>query len=381
MGFPHAVLRIRNEEPRLWSNFMKFDSDEFVRLTTLLESLKHLKNSGPREENLFQIGGRGHYENPTTQLLEFFLDASRGHGFGSTILDVLLETAHIEPGVIDTKLNYWTAHEVVTDEAQRKDRMDLIIGSESWVIVIENKIRHEAINDFGAYARFGQGKHKKFALILLSVRKEVPPQGWNSLNWSDLINAVRTRLKGTSIDAGHGKWLLFLREFLDNVENECSGGCKLDQELFDFSVKNSKALFQAQEVFQNFLNEIRIRWASSFQSLENVVVQESKIERIWQGNGGGGWRCIPIRFFLEQPAMEIVLKVFPSGKFGINLYPNSMVGVTLEQIKIHFIEPCRVEQEKGYLACIVADRDDLSFDVAYENVLSAIEFFQRRNPA
>lgn len=356
---------------------MKYNPDVFSRLPELLAKLSSLKPPSPREENLFQIGGRGHYENPTSQLLEFFLDASRGHGFGSVILDVLLEAAKISPGTIDTQMSYWTSHEVVTDEALRNDRMDLILESESWVIVIENKIRHDVINDFDAYARFAQSKRKKSVLILLSARKVGLPPGWNDLNWKDLIQAIRSKLELGSIDLGQGKWPLFLREFLDNVEAECSRNGSMDQALFDFSVEHFSGLYQAQDVFQNFLSEIQIRWTNSFRDMENVVVRDSRIERMWQGKVGGGWQCIPIRFLLERPAMEIVLKVFPSGRFGINLYPRSVQGVDLEQLRLVYKDSRKIEAEKGYLACIVADSDDLQFAEAISFARSAIIDFQK----
>lgn len=353
---------------------MTCEHGELQGLAELLAKLKKISPTIQQEENLFQIGGRGHYENPTSQLLEFFLDASRGHGFGSTVLDALLEAVQVNPATINTKLKYWTTHEVVTNEVQRQDRMDLVLESDAWVIVIENKIRHDAINDFDAYARFAESKQKTKVLILLSVRKEDSPAGWKSLSWKDLIEAIRSKLALRSIDAGQGKWFHFLREFLSNVESECSGIGHMDQEIFKFSETNAKELFQAQDIFQNYLNEIRVRWTNSFMKMEQVEGLNSRIERMWQWKDGTDWRCIPIRFLLQQPALEIVLKVFPSGRYGINLYPRPSNGVTQEQLRVRFSEPYQVKDEKGYLACICADQQvDLTLDEALTKAIGAIE--------
>src|SRR5690554_3974156 len=43
-----------------------------------------------REPSIFSIGGRGYYENPTTELLAYFLDPAQTHGLGACFLDALL---------------------------------------------------------------------------------------------------------------------------------------------------------------------------------------------------------------------------------------------------------------------------------------------------
>jgi hypothetical protein len=246
------------------------------------------------------------------------------------------------------------------------------------VIVIENKIRHWAANHFEVYESFAKNKQKKMVLILLSVREESQSH-WHSLKWKDLIEAIRYKVAFHSSEVGKGKWPLFLHEFLTNVEDECSGVCKMDDELFDFSLGNAKELFQAQDVFQNFLSEIQARWDRSLNSMDSVKVKASKTEGMWQGKDGGGWRCIPIRFILDQPNMEIVLKVFSTGTYGINLYPRVNNELTLEQLREQFRYPYQVTAENGYLACICADRQsDLSLNAAFTEAQSAINKIQTR---
>lgn len=355
---------------------MNHNHEDAKQLTERLDKLKSLKSSNPREENLFQIGGRGHYENPTTQILEFFLNKNRGHGFNTLILDALLETAQVVPGTIKTQMPYWTTHEVVVDIPSQQDRMDLVLESDSWVIVIENKIRHWAANDFKAYESFANNKKKEVVLIILSIREEKQPR-WHSLKWKDLIKAIRYKIELHSSEVGKEKWPLFLHEFLTNVEDECSGVCKMDNELFESCLSNSKELFHAQEVFQNFLSEIQSRWENSFNQMDSVKVKASKSEGMWQGKYGGGWRCIPIRFILDQPDMEIVLKVYSTGTFGINLYPRLGIGLTQEMLTEIFSDPYQVTKENGYLACICADRQsNLSIKAALTEAQSAINKIQ-----
>ena len=41
------------------------------------------------EKTIFSIGGRGHYENPTSDILAFYLDPEAEHQLGSLVLDSL----------------------------------------------------------------------------------------------------------------------------------------------------------------------------------------------------------------------------------------------------------------------------------------------------
>ena len=47
--------------------------------------------------SIFALGGRGYYENPTTDLLAFFLDPAQIHGFGDCFLRALLSCVCQEP--------------------------------------------------------------------------------------------------------------------------------------------------------------------------------------------------------------------------------------------------------------------------------------------
>ncbi|MEG7266187.1 hypothetical protein V1993_31095, partial [Pseudomonas aeruginosa] len=43
-----------------------------------------------REPSIFALGGRGYYENPTTDLLAFFLNPAQVHGLEECFLTALL---------------------------------------------------------------------------------------------------------------------------------------------------------------------------------------------------------------------------------------------------------------------------------------------------
>lgn len=149
----------------------------------------------------------------------------------------------------------------------------------------------------------------------------------------------------------------------------------MDQRLFDFSKEHFSELFQAKEVFQGYLEEIRTRWRKSFEGLENVVIRDSRVEGIWGGEKYG-WQCIPIRFVFQRPDLEIVLKVSTTGRYGLNLYPKASIGLEKEQLQARFPNAKAISNEKGYLACIVADNDDLAQEIAFAQAIEAVKLFQ-----
>jgi hypothetical protein len=133
------------------------------------------------EKNIFSIGGRGHYENPISDLLAFFMDLHEIHGLGDLVLRSIYEAIGLPTN--DTDLITPPQREVCTDDEKR---IDILAEGESYVTVIENKIRHWAANPFDSYDDYLDKyyKTKSKYKILLSIRNEVPPAGWYSLTYT-----------------------------------------------------------------------------------------------------------------------------------------------------------------------------------------------------
>ena len=55
----------------------------------LLQAAKY--HQPPREKTFFDTAIRKHYENPTTELLSFFLNPENEHGLGSVFFDGLTD--------------------------------------------------------------------------------------------------------------------------------------------------------------------------------------------------------------------------------------------------------------------------------------------------
>ena len=276
------------------------------------------------ETNIFQIGGRGHYENPTTQLLAFFLDPRKQHAFSDQILNIFIDTIReassfgqsVFPDHLSDGIDIQT--EVQTSQG---NRIDLVLGGADWVIAVENKIRHWAANPFEDYDVYVNSLNKKCcARILLSINQEATPDGWIPLRWNVLLSNIRQRI-GPLLLSGqdYGKWPTLLREFLLNVEGECRLEIKMDGEKFEFAKINYSKLVEAEKLRSEFIESLAIDWNTKLRKDINFTFQEI------EGKREGKWSfakesLTPIRFIGKGDLndFEFVLKVWDSGLFGIN---------------------------------------------------------------
>jgi hypothetical protein len=169
-----------------------------------------------RETNIFSIGGQGYYENPTSDLLAFFLDPEREHGLGDLMLSCLVELLLHSPPLL--KLENRAQREYPT---QGHNRIDILLDGSGWVIAIENKVRHGPVNPFAEYRKtvqenFAEKQH--YFVILAPYDPRV--EGWSWIDYRLLLARVREKLGARLVTSGISKWGIFLREFLINIEDQ-----------------------------------------------------------------------------------------------------------------------------------------------------------------
>lgn len=189
----------------------------------LLSAFRLIRNE-PRETTLFEVGGRGHYENPITDLLAFFLDPQAEHGFASEVLSALLSALSVsaQPDPDDWYLTRSPRREWVTSS---QNRIDLVLESDRWVLALENKVFHTLDNDLAEYgkdvqARLSPKGERRVVRVVLSPSGDTNRfSGWIGLPYSDVVSALKARLGRLFAEHAGSKWLLFLREFVLHLEN------------------------------------------------------------------------------------------------------------------------------------------------------------------
>ena len=174
----------------------------------------------PRKRTIFSLGGRGYYENPTSDLLAFFLQPNAEHEFGTLFLSALFEC--LGDSTIRPELTGATVEREIT--TQLGNRMDLSIIGGDWCLILENKIWHIKNNPFGDYEDYAMtlGKKTKWFAVLSPDGESVRTKNqlWTGIKYADYCARLRRQLGKALFDAPHSKWHLFAREFILHIENE-----------------------------------------------------------------------------------------------------------------------------------------------------------------
>ena len=119
------------------------------------------------------------------------------------------------------------------------NRIDLLLEFDNWVLVIENKVRHQVNNPFDDYREFVAKAYggKAAVFVLLSVAKDVIPKGWQWVGYREFIAKLKSNI-GFYWSAGvYNKWHVILREFILNIESEYEVE-EMDQVQVDFVQSN-----------------------------------------------------------------------------------------------------------------------------------------------
>ncbi|MGE6439952.1 PD-(D/E)XK nuclease family protein [Psychrobacter sp. NPDC078409] len=197
-----------------------YDLDRFQALIDKFRALDFTDE----ELNLFDVGTRGHFENPTTELLSFFLNSANHHNLGNGFFRGL-ESAIAKKNILS---DLGTFESVETEvSTQTGKRIDLLIETDTAVIVIECKIYHHQNNPFDEYTAFGnerinngtEGSTLKALVKLVlclngSVSADLAADGWHGISYNELVEHIEKRLSKTMFDNPYNKWTLFAREFL-----------------------------------------------------------------------------------------------------------------------------------------------------------------------
>lgn len=255
---------------------------KLLKYEKLLCDFKQLLPLNVVEPNIFSIGSKGYYENPTSDILAFFIDTSGPHQLGDTVLKALFCCLKPRAEIADCSLIAAPEREVST---KTRKRIDLLLEGKNWVMVIENKIFHHQNNPFDEYMSFVQteekerfgGKHALF--VVLAPEKELLPPGWEFVSYTHFINALKKQLAEKFISQPVNKWTLFLREYVLHLENLMSQP-SINQDTLNFCLKNLSTIKDIQEtkeqVIKQYLQQLKTE-------LQNTLGQVNTRLEHWYG--------------------------------------------------------------------------------------------------
>jgi len=270
------------------SHMHEWKWEERHRLTSFLRSAES-SVLGPAEPTLFSVGGRGHFENPITDLLAFYLNPAAPHGLGDLVLRSLWQSVGF-PEDLELSLVEPPRREETT---ANRNRIDLVLVGPSWVAAIENKIRHAQVNPFEDYEQHLAGRFPgRIALrIVLSPAGTTTRAAWVPLSYRRLIDSVREQMNEHGDALSPSKWAMFLQEFLLHLENEATEKHMTDEQMA-FVEGNYALLARVAELRQEYHRTIEREAASLLQ-------QQFPTYQIW--TKVDDWGTGPaIRFFSDR---------------------------------------------------------------------------------
>ena len=176
----------------------------------------------PKEKTFFSVEGIiGHYENPTSDLLQFFMSQNEGHD-----LEALFLQAFFTCLKIDSRSVPFEGVKVLTrDKTIDRTFPDFVISTQSWVLVIENKINAPKGNPWRSYEEhaksFGFPPDKTHLAILSKDGGGVAnAPDWKGVSYQDYCVALKSEFTKVAFDRPISKWQVFAREFIVHLENK-----------------------------------------------------------------------------------------------------------------------------------------------------------------
>ena len=255
--------------------------DELSRLQSVLEQAKSLHTS-KKEMTFFDTALRKHYENPTTELLSFFLSSENEHGLNGVFYQGLLAALR-ECGAAQSDADAWgDVQSVQTEVGTDKGRIDLLIETDQAVLAIECKIGHHQNNPFTDYERYVRQHYqgKKQVFLILCVDGKSHAAAGTGLSYRTWATHTRPLLAEALLNQPYNKWTLFAREFLMHWEQ--LGVDVMNEQQVDFVVEHLGDIKKMVKLRDDFYRHVSDHIT---EALENQIEDFEVYHRVhtWSG--------------------------------------------------------------------------------------------------
>jgi len=249
------------------------------KLKKLLDDFQKANiKSSSIESTFMDISGFPHYENVCSNILSFFFLTEESHGLKDLLVQALFKTIEEEVNhdIVVNKID----RELTTD---KRNRIDIVIQTDEYVIGIENKIYNVLNNDLYDYSSYLNtiSKGRKLIMVILSI-DSTPCNGSDFVNirYKDFFNNI-DKLIGNYWQNANPKFLIYLKDFMLTIRR-IGGDYKMDNELSNFLNENSeetKMFLEAINVMKKILRQ-RVEDLS-----HRINYDESKCKRFfWRDN-------------------------------------------------------------------------------------------------
>ena len=231
------------------------NSEELTGYEDLLTWARSIPPARAWKQTFFDVSGRGHYENPLSDLLRFFLDPKAAHGLGNVPLVALSRELEIDYDAASSQV--LVTREELTEENKR---LDIAVIFPVNAILIEMKVFHAQVNPFSSYV---QSISKRYGIpqdsmvkVVISPRGEVESAealtgGWRGMGFKRLAMALRSSLADLDIS----RWRVLYEEFITHLVN-LSGESSMNDQAMRFVAKNLAGIRKLEALKLQYLTAL-----------------------------------------------------------------------------------------------------------------------------
>lgn len=274
--------------------------DSFENFLAVLHDFESLPTTS-ESESIFDVAGYPHYENVCSNILAFYLNPNNEHGLGSLLFSSLMNLAKSDDSC---QGNFQVYREYST---KRGGRLDLLIETDNQLIGIENKIFHDLRNDLHDYSstidELSVQKNLSPVKIVLSIKDHAVDNGFIGITYKNFIAEIRQRL-GLYAGKSSQKWLLYLLDFMNSMENFTGKNMELD-ELDQFFIKHHERVDNLLSARNKFMSKLYSKVSDLSVIMERSCVSEKK------------WiyakSCLVHDFILSGHSIAFDLYIYPTG--------------------------------------------------------------------
>lgn len=213
----------------------------------------------PEPKTFLEIGNLPHYENVISNYYCFYFDKEEEHQFNELFLKSICQIIKEET----SKDLVFDSYDVLTEVSTKKNgRIDLLIAESdgSKAIIIENKIYHSFHNDINDYWLSVSAKPKnKVGVVLTLEPLQVKSPNYINITHRQLLARVKKNL-GSYIDMSNDRHLLFLKDFIRNIQNLTSSKTDMKDSL-KFYFEHKRKIHELYELREqgrkHFLNSVK----------------------------------------------------------------------------------------------------------------------------
>lgn len=230
--------------------------DELNGLQELLDRFNELNIKEREGPTFMEIARFPHWETVWSNILAFYLDPNEEHGLHDLMLKSISQAAGLDISVLGS-----SDIEVQTEYATEKgNRIDIVVFANNFILGIENKVNAPLDNELSDYAKTldelaADGELDCYKLVL-SKNPTKPTHGFISLRYTDLIQTLRHNI-GAYTDYANSKYLLFLLDFMKNIQKQIdTGGMGDNKEVTEFLYANAEKVEKLLKYYNEFQKDL-----------------------------------------------------------------------------------------------------------------------------